>query len=95
MEAKYRYYRGEKECPQQLIGTDGEKFWRGEMMFATTGVDINEWVKLAEEAKKELPEEKLAIANRYSIEEFAMLIYIGTQYSSHNPYADMSWTYHY
>lgn len=51
------------------------KFWHGEMMFYRIVDNPLEWVERGKEIKSKLPPEKLAFANQFSDEQFAIILF--------------------
>lgn len=90
-----KYYRGEPECPASIRGTVKGDLWYGEMMFITNNIDLEEWTKEAQEIKNALSGKKLELANKYPIEQFAIIVYIETLFSKWRPYDDMNWVFEY
>lgn len=90
-----RYYKGEKECPENFKGTSKEFFWYGEKMFITTEADIKEWEQRGREIKSQLTGEKLQKSYNYSPREFGIVIFIEELFSRHDPYDDMKWIFEY
>lgn len=90
----FRYYRGEKECPKDYKGTPKENFWYGEKSFSETA-DVEQWVEIGKQIKSTLKGMKLHFANKYTPIEFGIIVFIETQYSSHNPYDNVRWIYDY
>lgn len=73
-------------------------FWHGEMMFASTVKDENFWLKNAGLVVARLnqnDQKKLANAKYYSIEQFAVILYIETLFGKGNPYDSLEWIYKY
>lgn len=90
-----RYYKGEKECPENFKGTSKEFFWQGEQVFITTKADIKEWEQRGREIKSQLTGEKLQKSYNYSPREFGIVIFIEELFSRHDPYDDMKWIFEY
>ena len=90
----FRYYKGEKECPKNYIGTPKENFWYGEKTFSETA-NVEHWVEAGKQIKSNLAGMKRYFANKYTPIEFGIIVFIETQYSSHDPYDNMRWIYDY
>ncbi len=90
-----KYYHGEDSCPAPFLNTVREIFWQEERMFVHSGVDIAEWRLCGEECRARLQGDKKKAADRYTPDQFAVIMYIETHYSSFDPYNDMSWIYDY
>lgn len=93
--SKCRYYRGESQCPSSFIDTPKELFWYEERAFVTTGQNIEEWERRGVDVKANLTGEKLRNANRYTPQEFGIIVFIEEHYSRFDPYDDMKWIYEY
>lgn len=89
-----KYYKGEKNNPYEPGSLEG-KFWHGEMMFCTTVHDPEKWVKDAKEIRSRLSQDKLAFANQFSDEQFAMIIFTEQLFLKWCPYDDTEWIFQY
>ncbi len=89
-----KYYKGEKNNPYKPSSLEG-KFWHGEMMFCTTVHDPEKWVKDAKEIRSRLSQDKLAFANQFSDEQFAMIIFTEELFLKWCPYDDTEWIFQY
>jgi len=98
MKPVYKYYKGESECPKEFLGKSSEKFWYGEKVssspFSKEAV-FDEWVKRADEARRNAPPIKQYIMDKYTDAELAVLLFITYLYATHCPMKDLSWTYEY
>ncbi len=92
-----KYYHGEKENPYKGNNVIKSNFWWGEMMFVTNQIDLDDWMKTAQEVMQNLnPERRKMVEAKYSIEQIAILVYIEMLYSKWNPYdSDLSWIFEY
>ena len=75
----FKYYRGETEPPEAFKGDECAKFWHGEMMFEHTGQSIEFWEEAAKGLLLKLKRtdaEKFKSASRYTIQQFAVILYI-------------------
>lgn len=96
--SKYKYYKGEINCPEQFNDDERGKFWHGEKMFSRTVQSQNEWIKYAKITLGNLHESdraKYNIASKYTEEQFAIILYIEDLFTKWCPYDDMLWIYKY
>lgn len=90
-----KYYRGETQCPPAFKGSLKEDFWFGEKMFVDGGLDLKRWIIDARDVIKNLPSAKKKLAQRYTIETFAIICYIETLFSKWRPFDSIEWIYEY
>ena len=95
---KYKYYHEEKESP---FPNDDirSKFWWGEMMFAQGLETKDDWVDYWKEQGKRClqnanPQTK-ALVERYTPEQFGVIIYINELFAKWCPYDDLDWIFEY
>ena len=95
---QYKYYRGEKDCPNDWKNTNKGKFWHGESMFENTNQPIADWVENAKFVISDLERTdkvKFDQASKYTIEQFAVILYIEELFTKWNPYDNMKWIFEY
>lgn len=64
-------------------------------MFLRSGFELDTWVAEAKRVLETITGEKLAKAKSYSIEQFAIVLYIEELYRKWCPYDDMNWIFEY
>ena len=89
-----RYYRWQPECPFPADSPRG-RFWHGEMMFVTEGLDMEEWKRKAKVSVRGMDERMKEKFLSYSEEERALLFYISNLYAKWRPYDNQDWIFEY
>lgn len=92
--SKFKYYKGEKECPYEPFSTKG-KLWYGEKVFYLSEASLSEWVEEGRRVKKEMSPELLKKANRYDDDTFGIIIYINDLYQKMSPMNDLDFIFDY
>ena len=86
-----KYYHGETRCPEQYQNSVKASFWHGEMLFITHNENMSKWKRIAKKAKSSLSKEGHEMFDKYSIDEFAVILFIKSAYEKWNPYEDTYW----
>lgn len=89
-----KYYHGETQCPISFSKKKSD-FWFGEKMFLETDQDLEEWKKMGEETRENLPVEKKEIAKKYNPETFGIILYIETLFQKWRPMESTEWIFDY
>ena len=71
----FKYFKGEEDSPYE-VGTPNAKFWHGEKMFLHTQQPIEEWANEAKRVRASLDDERRKTAEKYSDEQFGIILYI-------------------
>ncbi|NCB84743.1 MAG: hypothetical protein EOM44_09690 [Bacteroidia bacterium] len=98
MKTQFKYYQGEKECPPEFLNKTSRKFWYGESMFENTKQPLDVWVDNAKAVLVKLEKVdkvKFDQASKYTIEQFAVILYIEELFTKWNPYDNMKWIFEY
>ena len=98
MNAHYKYFDGEKDCPAEIAKSVKGKFWHGESMFENTNQPIAYWVEIAKVVISDLERTnkvRFDQASKYTIEQFAVILYIEELFTKWNPYDNMEWIFEY
>lgn len=90
-----KYYHGEEKCPDKWKDDVKGRFWYGEMMFCKEHIDIEYWRQYAEKIMKSLSKDKKEFAQKLSIYQFGMVLYIEMLFSKWRPYDDLKWILEY
>ena len=89
-----KYYHGEKESPFPKEDIK-DHFWYGEMMFVTTGQDVEHWKNEAKGWLNMNNENIQQLVSKYSPEQLGVIAYISALYGKWSPYDDQSWLIEY
>ncbi len=90
----YKYYNREEYNPY-LPNDIRNKFWHGEMMFATTHQKSSHWKKEGKEWLKTANDDVKKLAEKYGSDQFGLITYIAFLYSKWYPYDDPIWILEY
>ena len=94
----YKYYHEEDESP---FPNDDirSKFWWGEMMYAHGLEKKDDWADYWKEQGKRCLQnanaQTRALAERYTPEQFGVIIYINELYAKWCPYDELDWIFEY
>ena len=86
-----KYYHGETICPEQYQNSVKAKFWHGEMLFIAHNEKMSKWKRIAKKVKSSWSEEEYKRFANYSIDEFAIILFIQSAYEKWYPFEDTSW----
>ena len=89
-----KYYHSEKESPFPKEDIK-DHFWYGEMMFVTTGQDVEHWTNEAKGWLNMNNENVQQLVSKYSPEQLGVIAYISALYGKWSPYDDQSWLIEY